>query len=230
MLCELLMLAALAAGQEASGWGKIIGPDGRSVLVASRAPSPAERERERQAADRREARDRVLQDVGPNALGLMKRHGDLGIYALLACSPATARRLVEMHESGDLGKLPDPRAALEAVRRGGEPVGAWLADHHRQLGSPEALECFCREPLEYVHDLKDVAQSAEALRAARGPEYPWSPGGPLSGWRGALAGAAVALAAAHLAGRWRRRRVRPHDGPPQGGPFQSGPGPGGPYQ
>src|SRR4051812_35973086 len=122
---------------------------------------------------RREARDLVLRSVGKDALAFTKQFGDLGIYSLQACEPETGEKLVKLYNGGELGKLKNPKAALEAVRKHGDLAGAWLAEHHALLEDPEALECWCGEPMEYVYDLKDIEQQAAQCRAGRKSLPPW---------------------------------------------------------
>ena len=116
---------------------------------------------------RKDARDQVLESVGKEALGFTKQYGDLGIYALRQCEPETGQKLVGLFTAGELARLRNPRAVLEAVRQHGEPAADWLALHHEQLVDPEALECWCKEPMEYVYELKDIEQQAALLRASR---------------------------------------------------------------
>ena len=152
-MTTLLALALLSAGQ--------FRPPGQPG-----GASPAD-EHARRIEARKEARDEVLRAVGNEALGFTKRYGDLGVQALQACQPDTARALVALHNSGGLAKLRDPKAALEAVKKHGDPVAAWLVANHKLLEDPDALECFASEPLEFVYDLRDVAREAEARRASR---------------------------------------------------------------
>jgi hypothetical protein len=74
---------------------------------------------------------------------------------------------VALFNNGQLGQLKNPQAALEAIRQNGEPAAAWLCNNIGRLSDPEALELWCRTPLEFVWDLKDLNQSAEELRASR---------------------------------------------------------------
>jgi len=119
---------------------------------------------------RKETRDQVLRAVGPECLAFTRHYGDLGIYALKQCRPETGKNLVKLFNSGDLDRLKNPRAALQAVRQHGDAAAAWIVEHHEQLVDPDALECWCREPMEYVYDLKDIEQQAIQLRASR--KYP----------------------------------------------------------
>jgi hypothetical protein len=119
------------------------------------------------AEARKAARDQVLRSVGPEALAFTKRYGDLGIAALQQCSPETGKRLVALFNSGDLARLRNQQAALAAIQRNGNPAGAWLCDNIGRLSDPEALELWCKMPLEYVYDLKDIDRDAEDLRASR---------------------------------------------------------------
>src|SRR5215207_7702455 len=140
----LLLLAALSAGQNHPG-------------RAAAWPNEPARHR---AETRKEARDQVLRSAGPEALAFTKHFGDLGIYALAQCEPATAKRLVELFHGGELLKLGEARLALEAIRQHGQPVAAWLVEHHAKLTDRDALDCFAAEPMEFVYDLKDVAAAA----------------------------------------------------------------------
>ena len=124
------------------------------------------------AEARKEARDRVLRSIGPEALAFTKYFGDLGIYSLQQCEPETGKKLVKLFNAGDL-KLKNPRLALEAVREYGQPAARYLVEHHDKLTDPDALECWCKQPMEYIYDLRDIEQSAEQLRASRKHVPPW---------------------------------------------------------
>jgi LPXTG-motif cell wall-anchored protein len=119
------------------------------------------------AEARREARDQVLRSVGPEALAFTKRYGDLGIAVLQQCSPEAGKKLVAMFNNGQLARLKNPQGALEAIRQNGEPPAAWFCNNIGRLSDPESLELWCRTPMEFVYDLKDLDQSAEELRASR---------------------------------------------------------------
>jgi hypothetical protein len=154
------MLAALAAGQDT-------------------APQPKPRPKTGAEA-RREARDSLVRSVGKEAQGFCRRFGDAGITSLQAVKPETGKRLVEAQD--ELAKLKHPRAALDAIRRHGEEVAVHVIDHMDQLADPDALECFCREPLEYVYGLKDLDQAAASLRESRRYVPPMPGPAAAAGW------------------------------------------------
>lgn len=122
----------------------------------------------RLAEARKEARDRALRVAGKQALGFTRHYGEVGVGAILACeNPQTAKRLIELHESGELHKLSNPRAALAAVCRDGEPAGAFLVAHCARLADPDALACFVAAPLDFAFELRDLDQMAAERRASR---------------------------------------------------------------
>lgn len=149
----ILILAALTPGQV-------------QFLPEKPAQEPAAK-LPHNAVARKEARDQVLRSVGKDALTFTKKYGDLGIASLQQCSPESGKKLVALFNAGEFGKLKNPRAVLEAVRQHGDPAAAWLSEYHEKLADPEALECWVKNPLEFVFDLKDVEQAAEELRASR---------------------------------------------------------------
>jgi hypothetical protein len=118
---------------------------------------------------RKAARDQVERSVGPESRAFTKAHGDLGISVLQQCSPATGKRLVALFQSGELGRLKNPNAALESIRRYGDPAGSYLCTNIGKLADPDALECWCKQTqtMDYVYDLRDIDRDAEELRASR---------------------------------------------------------------
>ena len=180
------------------------------VMYAPRALPPADPPAKLpdHADARREARDLVLRSVGKDALAFTKKFGDLGIYSLQACEPETGKKLVKLYNAGELGKLKNPRAALEAVRKHGDPAGAWLAEHHAMLEDPEALECWCGEPMEYVYDLKDIEQEAAQCRAHRKSLPPWL-ANVTAEWNVPYVIIAVLAALLLLVCVWKRRQPAP---------------------
>jgi hypothetical protein len=155
MYSILILTATLAAGQDPSN----VKP---SAVKSPQGPEA-----------RKEARDLVLRSVGADAMAFTKHYSELGVAALQQCEPATGKKIVQLYNSGELSKISNSRAVLEAVRQNGEPCGAWLAEHHAQLNDPEASEVWCRSPLEFVFELKDIEQAAEELRASRKRFPPW---------------------------------------------------------
>jgi hypothetical protein len=115
---------------------------------------------------RKQARDEVLKLV-PGGLGFMKKYGDLGIQVLSELKPSTAVELVKLFDSGAMDQWKDSRAVLEAVRRGGEPSGAWLVRNLDSLAAPENREAWVKSTLEICYDLKDIEAEAAKLRASR---------------------------------------------------------------
>jgi hypothetical protein len=117
---------------------------------------------------RKQARDDVLKVV-PGGLGFMKKHGDLGIQVLSELKPSTANELVKLFDSGAMDQWKDSRAVLEAVRREGEPSGAWLVRNLDSLATPENREAWVKSTLEICYDLKDIEAEAAKIRASRKP-------------------------------------------------------------
>lgn len=202
----LLMLALLAPGQPSHP-----PPKGRAGApgVSPRVVEEVDREINRRLLPRRkERRDEALNRVGPHALGFTQEYGEAGVNALLNCDPDTGRRLVELHDSGELSKVPRPHLLVAVVARYGEGVGAFVAERHADLVDPTACELFCRDPEEYTHALKDLKRQAQ-LRAAKAqaaeaeaPPVPW-----WKDWR-TLAYAAVGAGAAGLLVKLRQRRAQ----------------------
>jgi hypothetical protein len=195
------MLALLAPGQPPHP-----PPKGRAGApgVSPRVAEEIDREVNRRLLPRRkERRDEALSRVGPHALGFTQEYGEAGVNALLNCDPDTGRRLVELHDSGELAKVPRPHLLVAVVARYGEGVGAFVAERHADLADPAACELFCREPEEYVHAMKDLKRQAQlrAAKAAPPPEAPpwWKD------WRN-FAYAAVGVGAAGLLLKALRRR------------------------
>lgn len=122
------------------------------------------------AEARKELRDQVLKTVGQEAIGFTKYYGDIAIYSLQQCGVESGKGLVRLHTSGDLARMRNPKAVLQAIRLHGDLAAVWVVEHHEQLVDPDVLECWCREPMEYVYELKDIEQQAALLKASR--KYP----------------------------------------------------------
>jgi hypothetical protein len=156
----IMLTLALAPGQYA-----INPPD--QVKTEPKAATSAE--------VRKDARDKVLQVIpGPETLAFTKFYGDLGVSALQQCGPESGRALVRLFGSGDLARLKNPKAALVAIRTHGALAATWLTEHFEQLVDPEALECWVKEPMEYVFELKDIEHQAAQLKASRRVVPPWA--------------------------------------------------------
>lgn len=116
---------------------------------------------------RKEARDQIIKTVGDDAKNYTKVYGDLGIAALQQCSAETGKKIVRLHNEGALARVKNARAVLEAIRVNGPAVGAWVADHLEELVDPEALEIFCKYPMDVALELRDLEIQAAELRASR---------------------------------------------------------------
>jgi len=162
-IITLILLAGTAHGQGFGGFnGGFPEPLPPPPGVNPFNPQPMN-----SAEVRKDARDQILRSIGPEALPFTKKYGDLGITALQQCDIDTGKRIVALFNSGAMSRLKNPQAVLEAIRQYGSPAGVWFCQHHQKLADPEALECWCKAPLEYAYDLKDIDQSAEELRASR---------------------------------------------------------------
>lgn len=117
---------------------------------------------------RKAARDKVLAAVGQQeGLQFTKAFGDLAVEALGACDAEAGKGLVRLFLSGDLARLKNPRAALLAVRNNGTPAAQYLVQHHELLEDPVSLEIWCRTPMEFVFDLKDIELETTRLKESR---------------------------------------------------------------
>lgn len=194
----LLMLAALAPGQPS------LPPTKNDGLRT--AFDAVERDiHGRLLGRRKQQRDEALKRVGPHALAFCQEYGEQGVNALLNCAPQTGRRIVELHDSGDLSKIPRPDLLVAVIARHGEGAAAFVAERHAELTDPAALEVFCREPEEYVHAMKDLRLQARRRKGqaqSAEPPPPW-----WKDWRN-LALAAAGVGAAGLLLRLRGRRAQ----------------------
>lgn len=172
-----LILMLLAAGQN---------------ITVQYQPPPQPTPPVHRSEARKEARDKVLREVGQQAAGWCRHFGDPGVNALLQCKPETAKSLVDLFESGETARW-NTKIALEVIRKHGEPVAAWMvANHTLFAGDKEAMEVFAADPLEFVYDLKDLSKEAADKRAARMPSLPWGDGKAaewLGNWKNLALGA-----------------------------------------
>jgi hypothetical protein len=127
----------------------------------------AEKEAEQDLQKRLISRDKALEKLGPGAKGFIREYGDLGVKAILICSPETGKELVDLHDAGRLSGLPDPKAALAGATDCGAVGLAWLAKHWQELGDADATQAFVREPAEFVHGFKDLQKYARVVRHQR---------------------------------------------------------------
>jgi hypothetical protein len=117
---------------------------------------------------RKRDRDDVLKVV-PGGLAFMKKYENLGVQVLSEMKPSTAVELVKLFDSGAMDQWKDSRAVLEAVRRGGEPSGAWLVRNLDSMSVPENREAWVKFTLDICYDLKDIETEAAKIRASRKP-------------------------------------------------------------
>jgi hypothetical protein len=122
---------------------------------------------------RKESRDKVLATVGQDALPFTKSFGDLGVEALAACDPEVGKGIVRLFGAGDLAKLNNQRAMLNAIRNHGTPAAAWLIQHHEQLEDPVSLGIWCRAPMEFVYDLRDIELETTRMKETQRLREPW---------------------------------------------------------
>ncbi len=129
-----------------------------------------QRQKERQNAQqdfqkRLGRRDKAIERFGERSRPFIREFSDLGVTALLtAASEQIGESLLSLHESGALGAIRDPRAALDAATRCGSVGLAWLAGHHKELEDAHALAAFTEEPEEFVHGFKDLQKYAHVNR------------------------------------------------------------------
>jgi hypothetical protein len=154
---------------------------------------------------RKEARDKVLAAIGKDALPFTKSFGDLGIEALAACEPETGKGIVRLFTSGDLARLKNQKAALNAIRNNGTPAAAWLVQHHEQLEDPVSLELWCRSPMEFVYDLKDIELETARAKESRQMVTSWTAWANRDGNMGYVVLGALGLVMVILA--FRRRKA-----------------------
>lgn len=115
---------------------------------------------------RRAIREQAVAWAGPQARAFVET-GDEPALALLAVSPSGAQKLVQFHDSGALGKLPQPPALLQCIAMYGEDVLLFAIQHAKELEEPEAFSAFISTPLEYALGLKQLEQGAAEIKAAK---------------------------------------------------------------
>jgi hypothetical protein len=118
---------------------------------------------------RRAWREKAVAAVGPKARNFVETQGDEAVAAILACSRPVAVKLVEFYSSGELGKLPWPRALLGVIAqpRHGDDVALWAINHAGELSDSDSFDAYVSSPLEYALGLKQLATGAAEVRARR---------------------------------------------------------------
>jgi LPXTG-motif cell wall-anchored protein len=105
----------------------------------------------------------------PNAREFVETHGEEAASAILACSRPVAVKLVEFYSSGEMGKLPQPRALLAVIARPrhGDDVALFAIHHVGELSDSDSFTAYLSRPLEYALGLKPLAAGAAEARARR---------------------------------------------------------------
>ena len=77
--------------------------------------------------------------------------------------------LVELYTSGEMSKLPRPRALLGVIGQqgNGDAVARFAINHAGELTDADRFDAFLAEPLEYALDLKQLAEGAAEMQARR---------------------------------------------------------------
>ncbi len=125
-------------------------------------------------AERKEARDRAVKELGPPAGACMMAYGDVAIFAFQACTKEGGQAIVRLWESGDLARLKSPRAALNVVRVHGDQAATFIEEHLDELLDPFSLQAFVAEPGEYINSFKLISDGAAAIRESRRVVPAWA--------------------------------------------------------
>jgi hypothetical protein len=176
------------------------------AVLAGQAPEAPPQKQPTSVDIRREARDAVLKTVGEDSRKFLKAYGDLSIATLQAVPADVGKKIVGIYNSGELARIKNPRAVLDAIRQHGEPVGKWVCEHHQILEDGEALEIFCKYPLDVAFDLRDVESSAAELRASRKLAPSWLGSNMPAEWNGLHILIGVLVVALIVAVFWRKKK------------------------
>ncbi|HEV3438350.1 MAG TPA: hypothetical protein VG122_13380 [Gemmata sp.] len=114
-------------------------------------------------------RERAVAKVGPESRDFVETYGEEAVAAIFKCSKAVAVKLVQLHNSGEMGKLPKPRDLLRVIGqpRHGDDVAIWAVHHVGELGDMDSFAAYLSSPLEYALGLKPLAAGAAEARARR---------------------------------------------------------------
>jgi len=118
---------------------------------------------------RRAWREQAVAYAGPGSRSFIETMGEPAVAAIAACSRNGARKLVEFHASGSLGKLPRPSDLLWVIGqpRHGDDVALWAIDHSKELTDIDQFNAFIASPLEYTLKLKPLETGGAECRAQR---------------------------------------------------------------
>jgi len=117
----------------------------------------------------RAAREMCVARVGQVCRKLVEERGECAVAALRNCTLAMGRKLSEFHNSGALGKVYRPELLLSTIgRKGhGDDVALFAMEHGEQLADPDAFAAYCGDPLVYALGIRELAEGAAEVRAAR---------------------------------------------------------------
>ena len=158
---------------------------------------------------RRANRETAVAKVGPESRDFVETYGEEAVAAISACSKAVALKLVELHNSGDMSKLPRPRDLLRVIGqpRHGNDVAIWAVYHAGELIDLDAFNAYLSSPLEYALALKQLQTGAAEARARRLNQAAMTttPGAESMSVKGKLGIALVVIVIVGLL-LWRRRK------------------------
>lgn len=154
------------------------------------------------AYQRRALREQAVAYAGPQARAFVES-GDDAALALLAISPSGAQKLVQFHDSGCLGRMPQPPALLRAIAMHGEDVLLFAVQHAKALEEIDSFQAFIQSPLDYALGLKQLEQGAAEVKAAKLAYYAAAQNRRWNSKHIALLAGIAAIAGLVI---WRRRR------------------------
>ncbi len=118
---------------------------------------------------RRHLREEAVDMVGPEAREFVESEGDEAAAAIRACSKPVGMMLAAFYSSGEMSKLPRPRALLSVIAQpdNGSTVAFFAIRHAGELNDSDKFDAFLLEPLEYSLGLKQLATGAAEVQARR---------------------------------------------------------------